>query len=63
MASKYEKNYLAHHQLMRNYAHSIVVHLIGMYLLAKHLWSHVARSATGIECLLRVLRTSYSEIS
>lgn len=48
---------------MRNYAHSVVVHLIGVHLLAKHLWSHVARSATGIESLFGVLSTGYSEVS
>jgi hypothetical protein len=48
---------------MRNYANGVVVHLVGVHLLAKHLRRHVSRSATGVECLLGVLGTGYSEIS
>jgi hypothetical protein len=48
---------------MSDDAHSIVVDLIGVHLLTKDLWSHIAGSTAGIKGLLGVLSTGYSKIS
>lgn len=55
--------YPSEHQLMRNDAYCVVIDLKGVHLLAQHLRCHVARSATRIQALFRLLRPCYSKIS